>query len=184
MGLSIPQNTVKPSVQILTGEFESSLWIRIEGRGTFQTSPPVKELVEKEMEEGRLQFIIDLEECSGMDSTFMGMMAGVGMRLRKRGEGELSIVGTTEKSRDSLDELGLSYLMEIEPEDAPWSDQIDEIRRGLALLDESSIGGKEEHILECHENLCDADESNTERFKTVLEVMGSDKISPVSDTPD
>ena len=186
MGLSILHNAVKPSAQIFTGEFESILWIRVVGRGTFQASPPIKELVEHEMANDRSSFVIDLEECSGMDSTFMGMLAGIGMRLRKRGSGQLSIVGTCEKSRDSLDELGLSYLMEIEPEEGPWMDSIEEIRKGLTPLGESESGSdsKEAHILECHENLCDADESNTERFKTVLEVMGSDKISPASDKPD
>jgi anti-sigma B factor antagonist len=175
---------VKPSAKISIGEFESILWIRVEGRGTFQTSAPIKELVEKEMTSGRSQFVIDLEECSGMDSTFMGMMAGIGMRLRKRGGGQLSIVGTCEKSRDSLDELGLAYLMEIEPEEGPWTNQIEEIRRCLGVLGDPSSDGMEEHILECHENLCDADDSNAERFKTVLEVLGSDKVNPGNDKPD
>jgi len=174
---------VKSLVQILTGEFESILWIRIEGRGTFQVSPPVKEVVEKEMGEGRSQFVIDLQECSGMDSTFMGMMAGVGMRLRKKGSGKLSIVGTNEKIRESLDELGLSYLMEIEPKEGPWIDQIDEVRGSLHPLGGAASGGNEEHILESHENLCDADESNVERFKTVLEVMKSEKVLPGDDSP-
>jgi len=155
----------------------------VKGRGTFQASPPIKEIVEKEMTDGRLQFVIDLQECSGMDSTFMGMMAGIGMRLRKNEAGQLSIMGTNEKNRDSLDELGLSYLMEIEPEDGPWTHQIEEIRSRLHPLGETISGGKEEHILECHENLCDADESNAKRFKTVLEVMGSDRGNPGSDTP-
>ncbi len=167
---------MKPSAHIFTGEYESILWIRVEGRGTFQSSPPIKELVDKEMALGRSQFVIDLEECFGMDSTFMGMMAGVGMRLRKKGGGQLSIVGTSEKSRDALDELGLSYLMEIEPEDGLWKKEIDSVRGSLLPLGDSTSVGKEEHILECHENLCDADDTNAERFKTVLEVMGSKKI--------
>lgn len=182
-GYSLSTNAVKPSAHIFTGEFESILWIRIEGRGTFQNSAPIKELVEKEMVRGRSQFVIDLEKCSGMDSTFMGMMAGVGMRLRKKGEGQLSIVGTSEKSRDALEELGLSYLMEIEPEDGPWHNEIGNVRGSLGPLGVSTSVGKEGHVLECHENLCDADDSNAERFKTVLEVMGSKKINPANDKP-
>ncbi|YCM44883.1 STAS domain-containing protein [Verrucomicrobiaceae bacterium 227] len=184
MALSIHQKSVKTSAKILIGEFDSILWIRVEGRGTFQISPPIKDLVEKEMSSGRSQFVIDLQDCPGMDSTFMGMMAGIGMRLRKRGSGQLSIVGTSEKSRDSLEELGLSYLMEIEPGEGPWMDHIEEIRKSLCPLGEGAVSGKEEHILECHENLCDADDSNTERFKTVLEVMGSDKVKVTGETSD
>lgn len=175
---------VKVNGQISTREFEDILWIKVDGRGSFQTSPPIKELIESEMGDGREQFVIDLKSCTGMDSTFMGMMAGVGMRLRKKGAGELSVVGTSEKSRDSLEELGLSYLMEIEPEEGPWIGRLDEVRDGLAPFDPSGTQPDEKHILESHENLCDADETNLDRFKNVLDVMGSKRTAPEGEDGD
>lgn len=152
----------------------------MEGRGTFQISSPIKDFVEAESSAGRSEYVIDLEACPGMDSTFMGMLAGIGMRIKKKGRGGLSIVGTSQKNRDSLEELGLDYLMEIEPSNAPWSNGIESIRSGLSRLEDGLPSSNEAHILECHENLCDADESNAERFKTVLEVMGSKKVTPAS----
>jgi anti-anti-sigma regulatory factor len=164
--------------------FESHVWIRPEGRGTFQVSPSIKNFGESQITAGRSNLVVDLGACTGMDSTFMGMLAGLGMLLKKNGEGQLSIVGTTEKTKASLEELGLNHLMEIEPNTGPWIGKLDEARNDLRPLDDQENGPREEHILECHENLCDADGENFERFETVLGVMGSKKVNPSKSKPD
>ncbi len=161
--------------------FESYIWIRPEGRGTFLESPIIKDLVESSAADGMSNFIIDLEACPGMDSTFMGMLAGLGIGFRENKKGEISIVGTTVKTRSSLKELGLQYLMAIEPTDGPWFENMDEARGNLVLLDQKSEIDREAHVLECHEDLCIADEGNLHRFRTVLDMMGSEiapKASP------
>jgi anti-sigma B factor antagonist len=93
---------MKDASPIFTKRFESYIWIRPEGRGTFLESSIIKDLVGSSAEDGISNFIIDLEACPGMDSTFMGMLAGLGIGFRKNKKGEISIVGTTKKTRASL----------------------------------------------------------------------------------
>jgi len=174
---------VKKLTPIFTGQFDSFVWIRPDGRGTFQESPLVKNFVEDQPEEEVTDFVVDLEKCPGMDSTFMGMLAGLGIGFRKRGKGQLSFVGTTGKTKASLMELGLHYLSTIEPEEGPWQGKLAEIRANLALIEGSDETNKEEHVLECHENLCEADESNLEKFQTVLDMMGSKLATQPADKP-
>lgn len=165
---------MKGASPIFTKRFDSYIWIRPEGRGTFLESSIIKDLVESTAADGMRNFIIDLEACPGMDSTFMGMLAGLGIGFRKNKKGEISIVGTTEKTRSSLKELGLQYLMAIEPTDEAWFEKMDEARRNLDLFNHKGEVDTEAHVLECHEDLCIADEGNLHRFKTVLDMMGSD----------
>jgi anti-sigma B factor antagonist len=165
---------------IFTKLFDSYIWIRPEGRGTFLESSIIKALVENSVENGVHNFVIDLEACPGMDSTFMGMLAGLGIGFRKSKKGEISIVGTTEKTKSSLKELGLQYLMAIEPTDGPWIEKIEEVRGDLVLLDQKSEIDKEAHVLEAHEDLCIADEGNLNRFRTVLDMLGSDMVPKAS----
>ncbi|MGD1978431.1 MAG: STAS domain-containing protein [Akkermansiaceae bacterium] len=152
--------------------FDSHIWIRPEGRGTFQESAIIKELVERCLEQGAKAFVVDLEACPGMDSTFMGMLAGFGIDFRKTGRAKLAIVGTNEKTLASLKELGLQHLLVIEPANGPWIERWDEARSDLELIDLKSTIDREEHILECHQDLCEADEANFEKFSTVLEMLG------------
>lgn len=134
-------------------------------------SPAIKEAVEAEIGNGTSEIVVDLAGCTGMDSTFMGMLAGIVNTLKKSGGGTLSIVEPGEKNKASLEELGLSRLMEIAPKEGPWVGKLEEVRKGLKPIGRGSNPGKEDHILECHENLCDADDDNNARFQSVLEVL-------------
>ena len=162
---------MKPTNQLLALNHEGNPWLRPEGKGTFMTSPALKESAEEQIEKGAQKIVIDLGACTGMDSTFMGTLAGIAKLLKKK-SGDLTIVGASEKSHSSLEELGLNALMEIEGEDFP---QLSQIRESYVLIDHSAGPGKEDHILECHENLCEADPANEETFKSVLEVLRQGK---------
>ncbi len=171
---------MKTPSKIYTRLIDSTLWIRPDGRGTFQESSIIKSVTEAAFEKGTRDFVVDLEMCLAMDSTFMGMLAGIGMRVRKAGRGSLKVIGTSDKTKASLIELGLVHLMEIEPEVTPWDNaRLEEIRAELQTPCESTEAEKkEDHVRECHEILCDADQANFDRFKTVLDVMGSTKTRP------
>ena len=132
-------------------------------------SPTVKRIAEKEIEEGREEVVVDLEGCTGMDSTFMGMLAGLSMRLKKLGR-RLAIVGSGDQNRNSLEDLGLDELLDIEPAEGPWVGHMSEFRKALHPVNGDGPG-KEDHILECHEKLCEADSANLEKFASVLEVL-------------
>ena len=52
-----------------------AVWIRVEGKGTFQNSPGLKDFSRRMIETGKRAFVVDLQRCPAMDSTFMGTLA-------------------------------------------------------------------------------------------------------------
>lgn len=147
-------------------------WIRCEGKGTFVSSSTLKKWVDGEIDCGVLCVVVDLEACTGMDSTFMGTLAGLAMRLMKRPGGKLQIAAPGEKNQKSLEGLGLDVLMQIDPPDAEWLGQMDGIRAKLTPFEKvSSKTSDAPHVLEAHKKLCEADERNAEKFGTVLEFL-------------
>ena len=157
--------------QILVGKFDNFSWIRCEGKGSFANSPQMKHWAETQVSAGIHRIVIDLELCTGMDSTFMGTMAGIAMRLAKLPDGVLQVSGADDKNRTSLEDLGLSMLLEIEPLDANWQNNIDGIRQSLKECSETATVDSTQHVLDAHKLLCEADESNDEKFSTVLDVL-------------
>jgi hypothetical protein len=105
-----------------------------------------------------------------MDSTFMGTLAGLANRLRETG-GVLQVTGADEKSRSSLEDLGLNFLMAINPEEGIWKTLEDKARD---LLKPKIAGIKAgtvlhtRHILEAHEILSEANEGNQRKFSDVV----------------
>lgn len=107
-----------------------------------------------------------------MDSTFMGTMAGLAMRLMKLPGGQLQVAEPGERNKQSLEDLGLDALMAIDPDDCVWGDRIEEIRNQLKPCDaDTDKIDKAPHVLEAHKKLVEADEKNTEKFATVLDFL-------------
>src|SRR5438067_12320342 len=65
------------------------------------------------VDRGYREFVVDLLDCTMMDSTFMGTMAGLALRLKELGQGHLRVVHCGERSRQLLSGLGLDQLFQI-----------------------------------------------------------------------
>lgn len=126
------------------------------------------------LERGCRHFVVDLNGCPVMDSTFMGTLAGIALRLREFGNGSLLVRNANERNADLLQNLGLNNLFEVES-------------KGSGLAPESMVGtapleadhptdrlDQAECMIEAHEALVDADPENLARFKDVLEYLKQD----------
>lgn len=158
------------------GNFEGFSWIRCEGKGSFLNSPAVKEFGETRIASDEKCLVMDLEACTGMDSTFMGTLAGLASRLSEK-QGTFQVANAGEKNRSSLEDLGLDFLMEIEPESPVWED-VEEKAKGLL---ETKVAGMKSgtefhtrHVLEAHEVLSDANEENKKKFSGVVKLLGDE----------
>lgn len=156
---------------ILVGNVNGLGWVRCEGKCSFMNSPKLKAWSEEQLKAGVKHLVIDLEVCTGMDSTFMGTMAGMAMRLAKTEGGVLEITSANDKNRQSLEDLGLSTLMSINPETTLWPDNAENIRTTLVEYGQVSSNDRTQHVYDAHKTLVDADDNNTAKFSTVLDCL-------------
>ena len=158
---------------IKVGKFEGFSWIRCEGKGSFMNSLAVKEFGDARIRAGVPSLVIDLEECTGMDSTFMGTLAGMAARITKYG-GKLQVTSASDKSCNSLEDLGLDFLMEINPVDQEWHGLESKVRDLLKLKVAGTKAGTvlhTKHVLEAHEILSRANESNEKKFSSMIKLL-------------
>lgn len=162
---------------ILVGVFDGFSWIRLEGKGSFVNSPAVKAFGEERIAAGETCLVADLAACTGMDSTFMGTLAGMAARLSVVEGGCLQIAEPGERNRRSLEDLGLDFLMSIDPPDAAWRGRVDAIRSGLVAPRPPGSPGRTErtrHVLEAHQTLSDINERNARSFSSVVKLLESE----------
>src|SRR3954447_599569 len=95
---------------ILVGTTERVIWVRVEGKGSFLNSTGLKDFAKEMINRGFREFVVDLKNCPVMDSTFMGTLAGIALRLREIGQGQLRVINLNERNRDLLANLGLDQL--------------------------------------------------------------------------
>jgi anti-anti-sigma factor len=141
------------------------VWVRVEGRGTFQNSTGLKEFATEMMKRDHKEFVIDLKNCELMDSTFMGTLAGIAMRLGSGGK--LHVVHPNARCRQVLKNLGLDRVVSVD-DDAPVGAPGEPLRDAEGNPPREA---KRETIIEAHENLVAADPANAVRFKDVIDFL-------------
>src|SRR5688572_1420040 len=95
---------------ILVGTSDRTVLVRVEGKGSFLNSTGLKEFAREMTNRGFREFVVDLQNCPVMDSTFMGTLAGVALRLRELGQGHLQVTNLNDRNQDLLSNLGLDQL--------------------------------------------------------------------------
>ena len=126
------------------------------------------------LERGFRIFIVDLNSCSVMDSTFMGTLAGIALRLREFGNGRLVVRNANQRNADLLENLGLNNLFEIESKGSSAKSENHLEAAPLEPKDSTDRSDQAACMIEAHEALVDADPENLARFKDVLEYLKQD----------
>src|SRR5207253_10559269 len=67
---------------IFVARNERGAFVRVVGRGTFQNAQCLRQFGLEAIEEGCPAISLDLSGCKAMDSTFLGVLAGFGLKLR------------------------------------------------------------------------------------------------------
>jgi anti-anti-sigma regulatory factor len=161
---------------ILVGTLDRTVCVRVEVKGSFLNSTGLKEFAKEMTNRGFREFVVDLRNCPLMDSTFMGTLTGVALRLRELGQGGLRIVNLNERNRDLLINLGLDQLMTLDLDGALKNIKATAEKAVKTELptDPADKHARAETMLEAHRDLVEANPANEAKFKDVLEYLRQD----------
>jgi len=158
----MPDNATKPV--FLADAAADPVLVRVEGRACFQNSRCLRDFFTEMARQEKRRFVIDLAGCTGMDSTFLGVLAGAALELRGGpAPGEIVVRRANARNLELLQNLGLHKLLTVEPGDCPDGD--------CAALDSTPEKNELENArlaLEAHKNLITADAANGAKFQDVL----------------
>lgn len=153
------------------------VWIRVEGKGSFQNSPELKEFTAHMAHQGTTEFVVDLENCPVMDSTFMGTLVGIVCRDGSNGEAPtLEVINANGRNVQLLQSLGLDHVFDLDLEGKSYGDLRQKVAAQVGSSDQLNhvdLGKRDntEHVLEAHETLAKADPDNVPRFRDVIEFL-------------
>ena len=150
----------------LVDAFSDPIVIRIDGRASFQNSACIHDFFNERIKEGKTRFVIDFQNCASMDSTFLGVIAGAGLQLRKlKPPGSLVLARVGPRNLELIRNLGLHRLVTVDTGET----SIGAGQPGTALQCEArSELDSARLVLQAHENLVTTDEANRGKFQDVL----------------
>ncbi len=178
MGASAPQPPVSGNYLKVT-KADDAVLIQVYGLGNMFLAPTLQAFVESEIQSGFLNFVVDLSNCSGLDSTFMGTFMGLSLMIKKK-YGWFCLVNVSEENRRLLKMLGIIHMVSINdtPFPVPEGD--------MAVLNPTTDPYvRQKQIHGAHLFLMDADPANKERFGPFIKALEEEladvpKIAPPS----
>ncbi len=162
---------MKPASSVQVGVADDTVWVRVTGRGSFQNSTGLRDFGMAMLKRGLRRFVVDLQGCELMDSTFMGTLTGIGLRLRETGASPVLIINANERNHDLLTNLGLDRILKLEDTkslSAP-AEQLEPAVMNAPRTDQRDT------IIRAHEALAAANPENAVRFKDVLDFLKQEK---------
>src|SRR5882757_9044062 len=107
-----------PSAQLLVYVTGHLACVKIVGRANFTTSIDFKTLVSELNQKGFTCYILDLTECVLMDSTFLGVLAGMGLKMNAAQNGDVNakmieLLNPNERITELLENLGVLHLFKV-----------------------------------------------------------------------
>jgi anti-anti-sigma factor len=163
----MPETAGKPI--FLVDAYSDPVVVRIEGRASFQNSGALRDFISEMLARGKTRFVLDFQRCASMDSTFLGVLAGAAIELRKSAPaGSIVVARVGHRNLELMRNLGLHRLLTIDSGDFAMNFQ--SCNTPLEPKKASEIENAR-MVLEAHENLVNADEANRSKFQDVLSFL-------------
>ena len=167
-----------PSAKLLVFVSGPLACVKIVGRANFTSSIDFKTVLNELFDKGCTCFILDLAECVLMDSTFLGVLAGFGLKLSAMRNGDeqnsrgIELVNPNSRISELLENLGVIHLFKVVT--GPLALPAEVHAHALAAADEPTREQVSRNCLEAHKTLMEISPSNIPKFKEVTQFLAED----------
>lgn len=141
-----------------------AVYVRVVGLGNFNNAGPMREFCEKTFADGVRNVIIDLADCTGLDSTFMGTLMGFmnfeTSKLETTAPVTVTVVNATPPTLRAMTSLGLPKILHVKSD---WVEfptcQLERLREGWQDRRRRTLLIRDAHLA-----LAKVDRENEARF--------------------
>jgi anti-anti-sigma regulatory factor len=158
---------------LMVGVFEHVVCIKVCGKADFTSSLDLKKLINELWHRGHNRFVFELCDCVTMDSTFLGMLSGIGLKFcdGKAPEGPpLELFNPNPRIAEVLDSLGVAHLFKITRNADPLAYKFEPISKATDVTREEVT----RTCLEAHQTLMEIKPENINKFKDVAQFLAED----------
>lgn len=162
-----------PSANMSVWVGDKVVFVKVAGRANFTSSVDFKTLVNGLRQKGHDQFILDLSDCLLMDSTFLGVLAGLGLKMKSRRNGDreftIALCNPGPRIADLLANLGVADLFKVVLPPVA-ADKLEPVC-AVPGADKKDVS---KTCLEAHLTLMEINPANVPRFKDVTAFLAED----------
>lgn len=163
-------NSTAAKLLVMTGE--KFVCVKIIGRANYNSSIDFRTLITELKQKGFSYFVLDLSECVLMDSTFLGVLAGFGLKFTLGGSGadgrQIELYNPNARISELLENLGVLHLFRVR-EGQLQANPMSEVAPQCPTKEELTKA-----CLEAHKTLMEIHPGNVAKFKDVTQFLAED----------
>ncbi len=141
--------------------------IKVFGKASYLNAEPLRSFFQELEHDGQKRFVFDFQECSSMDSTFLGILVSVTLKLRKNAEGgSVVLLNLRGRNLETVCNLGIHQIAEINSDEIKDPAHLENL---LSNADRSSVNSQT--IYAAHKALMSLNEKNLKVFSDVVSYL-------------
>ena len=143
-------------------------FIRVSDKASYLNCSPVRDFILNRLESGKTSFVVDFEQCKSIDSTFLGIL--VSLAIKVKSSGSLTLVNLRDRNLETVRNLGIHKIALVSTESFGELDE-------TVSIDESGAETKASTrvIYEAHKSLMDLNQKNQKLFCDVVKFLEQKK---------
>lgn len=153
--------------QILVARVGKMAQVRVIGRASMNCSRVFRDFGFSALDGGVERLLVDLSDCEAMDSTFMGILAQIGVRSKQK-NARFEVVNASETRKKQLKVIGVHRVVTFTHTDdlaADWN--------SLSGAHEAELE-RAKMVRKAHETLIEIDANNVPEFQDVVDFLRED----------
>jgi len=154
---------------------DSLACVKITGRAGCECSVDFRKLILSLRDKGWRRFVLDLTDCQLMDSTFLGVLAGLGIRFSEEpaapSRAAIELLNPSTRIAALLENLGVNDLFPVLKGERIAGGPFESVPPSPGQPDRAEL---QRTSLAAHQLLCKLDPKNEAKFKDVCKFLEED----------
>ncbi len=154
---------------------DESVCIKIAGRAGLHSSIEFKDVVNLLRKKGHARFVLDLSECVLMDSTFLGVLARMGINAAQTAADQsatsIELLNPNQRVRELIDTLGVTEYFTFLQGRYDGLQHLEPLEQKVAPADPKELARTS---LEAHNALMKLNPNNVPKFKDVAKFLADE----------
>jgi anti-anti-sigma factor len=153
--------------QILVARVGTMAQVRVIGRASMNCSRGFRDFAFNALDSGVARLLVDLSACEAMDSTFMGILAQIGVRSKQK-KAQFEVVNANETRKKQLKVIGVHRVVTFTHTGDLGGDWSSLSRAKVSELEHAKL------VYTAHEILIEIDPKNIPEFQDVVDFLRQD----------
>ena len=160
--------TVDKNIAYQVHDTPERSFIRVSDKASYLNCSPFRDFILNRLDAGQRNFIVDFDNCKSLDSTFLGILASLAIKVKS--SGSLSLLNLRDRNLETVQNLGIHKIaiVSMESFEGPAGIQSIEAKK-------LEVRASNHLIHEAHKTLMDLNQKNQKLFCDVVKFLEQKK---------